>query len=101
MKIITDDGQEFAVEHVKMVDVADGDVVILRTKKMMSPASAQRLREGFGALLKQGVRTAVLEEDIGVEILRQPPPKHLYCPTCGDECYLHGDKLSIYEEGTL
>ncbi len=70
MKIITDDGEEFTIEHVRFADIREGDLVILRHPKAISEAARQRLVHAFEELIP-GVRVAVLEESLEIEILRK------------------------------
>jgi hypothetical protein len=73
MKIITDDGQEFKVLHVKMAEIQPGDVLILRHEKQLSDDFYRHIKESFKSILPD-VKIAVLEDGMDIEILRQAKP---------------------------
>ncbi len=85
MKIITDDGQEFTVEHVRMARLEPGDIVILKTEREVDEDGAARLKHMF--IEASGIKdqkTVVVPKSIDIEILRQKAKPLLWCPDCNE-----------------
>ncbi len=70
MKLITDDGNEYTIDHVKMADVGPGDVLILRSGEMLSADAARRIQ---GQLQEDfpNIRSIILNGGFDIEILRR------------------------------
>lgn len=70
MKIITDDGQEFTVETVKSADLGPGDIVVIRSKSILSQNAFARIKSKAEEVFP-GAKTVVLDGGLDIEILRQ------------------------------
>ena len=71
MKIITDDGQEFAIETVKITEIGMSDILFVRSKRVLCKAEVANIKQGCRQIFGADVRCLVLDGDLDIEILRQ------------------------------
>ena len=68
MKIITDDGQEFAIETVKTTDLSPEDVIVFRSKHILSNDDSRRVGDALRCAWPDN-QTMILGEGSGIEIV--------------------------------
>jgi hypothetical protein len=71
MKIITDDGNEYGIEHVKITDIGMDDVVIVRIKGRLGLSEINNAKETIERVFGADVPCLVLDDNADIEIAKK------------------------------
>jgi hypothetical protein len=70
MKLVMDDGQEFAISAVREADLIDGCILVFETKNYLSQESCARFQDSVKRIFGRAVKAFVLEGGVELSILR-------------------------------
>ncbi len=101
MKIITDDGQGYAIETMKTADLSPEDVIVFRSEITLSDDDTQRLGNTLRSIWPEN-QTLILSGGLSVEIHHQKAKPLLWCPECNETMeatYTHEYHMCKNEDG--
>jgi len=71
MKLITDDGQEFKIEQMRVAELRPDDVVVLQVDALLSESDMKRLSGAMRRIFGDAQKVLILDNDAKLSIKRR------------------------------
>jgi len=71
MKLITDDGQEFEIEKMRVAELRPDDVVVLQVDTLLFEPHMERISESMRRIFGDSQKVLILDHDAKLSIKRQ------------------------------
>jgi len=70
MKLVLDDGSEFKIKDINVVDIKDGDVICLSIAHILSKEQGYRLKDNLSKIFPLN-KAVVLGEGMSLNVIRE------------------------------